>query len=125
MNLKALVDFNKYSLTFAAACFVYTLERYTPQHTDNMRSFIVVLLCVFLLSAICGVLVFSAATAGQAADKVRAERAVRYIPIFGQCHAVLLVVGLLALALPVFKDATSVSKDIDCNLARAQCPLCK
>jgi hypothetical protein len=103
MNFEGLIDFNKYTLAVAAGSFVYVLEKFVPMQTLPGRLFVLILLCVFLFSALLGVAVFAAATAALHADAARKQRIEAQINRMGIAHAALLCVGLLGLT-PILYD---------------------
>jgi hypothetical protein len=98
MNFTGVIEFTKYTLALAAACFVYTLETFVPAEYLLQRWLILALLAVFFVSSLAGTLVMAVSTKalhGAAGPKPRAEG---YIETFGVAHSALLVVGMLGLA---------------------------
>lgn len=110
MNFEGLIDFNKYTLAVAAGSFVYVLEKFVPMQSLAGRMFVLVLLCIFLFSALLGVAVFAAATAALHADAARKQRIEARINQMGVAHAALLFVGLLGLAPILFDRVMSPPK---------------
>ncbi|MGH1374335.1 MAG: hypothetical protein ACRBBW_20025 [Cellvibrionaceae bacterium] len=101
MDLKALIDFNKYTLTLSAAAFVYTMSNFVPVKSASEVDGLLFILGCFLAASLSGVLLFAAATS--ALHKVPASETKttpkKSITLFGNLHAALLVIGLVALAL--------------------------
>jgi len=101
VDFKAAIDFVKYTLALTAACFVYTLERLTPASTAGERWLVVGLLALFVVAALAGIFIFSAATAALNAtlrgDVERATRQQRLIKLAAYVHVGFLGVGVLFL----------------------------
>ncbi len=102
MDLKALIDFNKYTLTLSAAAFVYTMSNFVPVKSASEIDGLLFILGCFLAASISGVLLFAAATSAlhkAPATEEKKDPPKKAITLFGNLHAALLVIGLVALAL--------------------------
>jgi hypothetical protein len=97
MNFNAIIDLVKYTLAFTAACFVYALERLTPAPTAEERWLVLGLLAVFVIAALAGIFIFSAATAALHGDAERARRQELRIKLGAYAHIGFLGVGVLLL----------------------------
>jgi hypothetical protein len=97
MDFKALIDFNKFTLALAAACFAYSLEKLVPMPTQTGRYLVLGLLAIFMLSTLCAVVLFAVATAALHRDDAQAEKLKPLISRLGVAHAGLLCIGLLVL----------------------------
>jgi hypothetical protein len=97
MNFKAIIDLVKYTLALTAACFVYALEKLTPAPTAEERWLVLGLLAVFVIAALAGIFIFSAATAALHGDAERARRQQPLIKWAAYVHIGALGVGVLLL----------------------------
>lgn len=97
MNFEAVIDLVKYTLALGAACFVYTLEKLVPAPNDSARLYVLVLLGLFLVSAVGGIFIFSAATAAMHGDEARAGRQRPRIRVASYFHLGFLAIGVLLL----------------------------
>jgi uncharacterized BrkB/YihY/UPF0761 family membrane protein len=93
LNLDGVIDFTKYTLAVAAACFVYTLQTLVPQQQPAMRYVVFALLLVLFLASFCGVFVFAVATNAKHGSQ-RGTHA-RFISSLGIGHLALLFVGMV------------------------------
>ncbi len=96
MDFKAIIDLVKYTLALGAACFVYTLEKLVPVPAEG-RWLVLTLLGLFVVSAVAGILIFSAATAAQHGDPARAVRQKNRIRVAAYVHIGCLALGILLL----------------------------
>jgi hypothetical protein len=101
MNFEGLIEFNKYTMALAAACFVYTLETFVPAAAESTRWLVLVLLALFLAAAVFGVLIFAACTKALHNDAAARNAAAKRLPLLGTIHAVLLGGGLVLLGVMV------------------------
>jgi hypothetical protein len=97
MDFKATIDLVKYTLALTAACFVYALEKLTPAPTAKERWLVLGLLAVFVIAALAGILIFSAATAALHGDAERGRRQQPLIKFAAYVHIGFLGVGVLFL----------------------------
>jgi len=97
MNFEGLIDFNKYTLALAAGGFVYGLEKLSPMPTEAGRILLLAVLVLFLISAILGLLVFAAATAGLHAKGSPNPKLEKKIQWFGVSHAITLCIAMVFL----------------------------
>jgi O-antigen ligase len=97
MDFTALIDFNKYTLALAAACIAYSLEKFVPMPTPAGRYLVLVLLAIFMLSALCAVLLFAVATAALHRDKDNAAKLKPLIGRLGIAQMAFLCIGLVVL----------------------------
>lgn len=118
MNFNALVEYNKYTLALAAACFAYALEKFVPMPTARERFLVLFTLVMFFVCAVLGVIIFAAATAAQHPKKAGSADAIaRLIGPLGMAHTALLVLGLLGLGYLVYErvmDPPKASKPSEC-----------
>jgi len=120
VDYKALIDFNKYTMALAAAGFGYTLEKFVPARSDFELIAVTILLFIFLLSTICGVLLFSTATASLHNSNSSFDKREKLVKRFGITHSLLLVFGMIGLGIGVFFLVwTSIpeTKDLCCCAA--------
>ncbi len=104
MNFSALIEYNKYTLALAAACFAYALEKFVPVPTEGQRFLVLFTLGMFFVCAVLGVIIFAAATAAQHPNKAGSAVAIgRLIRPLGMAHTALLVFGLLGLGYVVYE----------------------
>lgn len=97
MDFEAVIDLVKYTLALGAACFVYTLEKLVPAPSDNARMYVLAMLGLFLLSALGGIFIFSAATAAMNGDEAKAARQQSRIRVASYVHLGCLAIGVLLL----------------------------
>lgn len=97
MNFEAIIDLVKYTLAICAAGFVYALEKLTPAETETGRWFVLALLAIFTASSLCGIFIFSSATAALHGDRNRKERQKKLIEPAAYLHIGLLCLGVLLL----------------------------
>ena len=64
MDYKALIDFNKFTLALAAVGLVCVLERFVQADSAILFAAILIILILFLVSALAGIFLFAAATFG-------------------------------------------------------------
>ncbi len=100
MNIDGLIDFNKYTLAVAAACFVYAIEKIPPVGSGMSWLLFASALCLLAVSSVLGVLVFFVATSAahhEAKHKVIPSAHLDWIRRFGISHALTLIVGVVLL----------------------------
>ena len=120
MNIDSLVDFNKYTLAVAAACFVYALEKLPPMETQLGLFALLATLAALAVSSICGILLFFVATSAAHHLSVQQsqipERHRNWIKLLGTSHSLLLVLGVTALAGMLYpKVMMSNERSVDCE----------
>jgi hypothetical protein len=93
LNLDGVIDFTKYTLAVAAACFVYTIETLLPQQQPAMRYVVFALLLVLFLASVCGVLIFAVATNAMHGKEGKIHA--KLISRLGTGHLGLLCIGML------------------------------
>lgn len=96
MDFKAIIDLVKYTLALSAACFVYALEKLVPAPPEG-RWQVLALLGMFVISAVAGIFIFSAATAAQHGNPKREERQKKRIRWAAYIHIGFLALGVLLL----------------------------
>jgi hypothetical protein len=114
MDFKGLIEFNKYTVAIAAGCFIYTLEKFVPTPTEVGRIFVLILLLIFLASAILGVAIFAASTGALHGTPARREQVEKLIPPLGIGHAVLLCVGMVLLGGMLYSRVMAAPGPIGC-----------
>ena len=99
LDFEGLIEFNKYTLALAAGGFAYSLEKLVPAPTPVGRCLVLGLLALFLVSILCGVMLFAIATkAKHPRNPATAKSGMESnIARFGTAHAVTLTVALLLL----------------------------
>ncbi len=121
MDLKALIDFNKYTLTLSAAAFVYTMANFVPVKSAEEVNGLLFILACFLVASLSGVLLFAAATSAQPNKPTGDQSGGSHtaITVFGNLHAALLIIGLIALALKlharIIETVPAAQTQVDCH----------
>ena len=117
MNIDSLIDFNKYTLALAGACFVYSLEKLSSGAGSQVAT--IATLSILAISTLAGILLFSVATSAShymtpgSSDIPAGHRIL--IGWLGILHSALLAIGVVLLGVLLFKGFFATPEPAECT----------
>lgn len=101
MDIRALIDFNKYTLLLATGSFGYAMEKEVFSDPNGMGFLDGLIVAVLLISVIFGILMYAACVSRLHSGSEPDESLEKTISALGILHAICLILGLFAFSVNV------------------------